>query len=208
MPELLNLRGMIDALSNSNIDDDTLWQQLRAGDRMALGSLAKRWYRPLLHYGTKLTGNRALIEDSIQDLFLALWEKHLTLAAVGSIRAYLFVSLRNNLLRVTKQNSTYVDLTDADFPDDGLTNPEYLCMQSEETESVQHRLHQSLKRLPKRQRESIYLRYYENLSYDEIAVVMGLNRQVVANYLQHALHNLRHHWPDLTYALLLVDFLL
>lgn len=192
--------------TTGTLSDDTLWQQLQSGDKRALGLLAERHYRALFHYGTKLTTNHALIQDCLQDLFLTLWEKRQTTSILQSVRAYLFVALRNNILRQVKQQSYDEDMLESDAPD-GLTDPESLYVQVESEQTVLASLKQALERLPKRQREAIYLRYYENLSYEEIGTAMSLNRQVVANYLQNALHHLRDHWQDASPLLLLLAIL-
>ena len=54
---------------------------------------------------------------------------------------------------------------------------------SETDQLIRHKLRRAIELLPKRQREALYLRYFENLTYEEIAQVMGLQRQAVANYL-------------------------
>ena len=73
-----------------------------------------------------------------------------------------------------------------------------------ETESgLEQKLQQIMSQLPKRQREALYLRYYENLTYEEIADVMGLRRQAVANYLQYGIQKLRDYWQQMVISLLL-----
>lgn len=193
-------------LTDINLTDDTLWLRLRAGDKQALGALAERYYRSLFHYGTKLTTNHACIQDCIQDLFLTIWEKRQTIQVLQSIKGYLFVALRNNILRQVKHHSQYDDVDQSEELTDWLSDPESLYVQTENEQNKQAYLKQALERLPKRQREAIYLKYYENLSYEEIATAMGVNRQVVANYLQNALHNLRDHWQDLSHFLFFITF--
>ncbi len=199
-------------MGSSSVDlsasDDKLWLQLRTNDKKALGVLAERHYRALFHYGTKLTTNHALVQDCIQDLFLNAWEKRQTISALQSVKAYLFVALRNNILRQVKQQNNHEEVEALDAESDWLLDPESIYLQAEQEQSVHACLQQALERLPKRQREAVYLKYYENLSYEEIATAMGLNRQVVANYLQHALHNLRDYWSDLPHLLFSVSFLL
>lgn len=197
---------MVDSPVDSSLSDDALWRQLRENDKKALGLLAGRYYRNLFHYGTKLTNDQALIEDCIQDLFLTIWEKRQTAQALQSVKAYLFVALRNNILRQVKQAGHWEDVETSILTIDWLTNPELLYVQAEHEQSIHSSLIQALERLPKRQREAIYLKYYENLTYEEIATAMGLNRQVVANYLQNALHNLRDHWQNVAHILFLLQF--
>jgi RNA polymerase sigma factor (sigma-70 family) len=55
-------------------------------------------------------------------------------------------------------------------------------------------LEKGLGELPQRQQELIYLRFYQNLSYDQIAENMQIGRQSLYNLLQKALTSLRKHW--------------
>ncbi|HEV7350349.1 sigma-70 region 4 domain-containing protein [Telluribacter sp.] len=47
--------------------------------------------------------------------------------------------------------------------------------------------------LPKRQREVVMLRYYENFKTDEIAVLIGISEKTVRNTLFNAMMSLRIH---------------
>src|SRR5690606_41672614 len=84
------------------------------------------------------------------------------------------------------------------FTDVLVANEEYIILYDEaewlvadEPSEDDERVRKFLAQLPKRQREALYLRYYENLTYEEIAGVMGLQRQAVANYIQYGLRRLR-----------------
>ena len=116
-------------LADTTLSDDLLWLKLRAGDKKTLGLLAERYYRSLFHYGTKLTNNHALIQDCIQDLFLSIWEKRQSAPILQSVKAYLFVALRNNILRQVKQSSHYEDVDKSAFVTDWLSDPESLYVQ-------------------------------------------------------------------------------
>jgi RNA polymerase sigma factor (sigma-70 family) len=182
----------------------TRWQQFCAGDKNAFGEIAEWNYTALHHYGTRFTSDRDLIKDCIQDLFLELWEKRGKLDHVVSIKPYLFQSLRNNLLRRVKKQSLFSGITHQDdFPEDGLS-AESSWISSETDQHTSALLKNGIELLPKRQREALYLRYYENLSYDEIGEVMGLQRQAVANYLQYGIQKLREYWQFKTTILTLL----
>nr|WP_293841850.1 sigma-70 family RNA polymerase sigma factor [uncultured Arsenicibacter sp.] len=192
-------------LDNSFSDTDhEHWDGIRSGDKSALEALATRYYRPLFHYSTKFTANHAHIEDCLQDLFLTIWEKQQALPSVRSVKAYLFTAIRHNILHRTQRDSLFRPLNDTDDAEAPDISPERLLLRHEDDMVQQQQLKKSLDQLPQRQREAIYLRYFEDLSYEEIAHVMGLNRQVVANYLQHALQTLRKHYQKIVFTGLLV----
>jgi len=171
-----------------------LWHLAVAGDRLAFGQLAEKLYPSLFHYGTRFTTDRGLIEDTLQDLLLHLWEKRAALGGVVSPKSYLFTALRHNLVRSLRQNLVWRELPAEDRVGAGE--------EAEDPEWLAATLGESLAMLPSRQREALYLRYYENLSYEEIAAIMGLQRQAVANYLHNGLSRLRRHWQKIMLLLL------
>lgn len=170
------------------------WRQFCEGDKHAFGELTQRNYAALYHYGTRFTPDRDLIKDCIQDLFLDMWEKRGHLAHISAVRPYLFQSLRNNLIHRLKRQSIFSGIdAGRGEPEDGAS-PESDWIFREAGQLTAARMRHALDALPRRQREALYLRYYENLSYEEIASVMGLQRQAVANYLQYGIQKLREYW--------------
>lgn len=181
----------------------TRWQQFCAGDKNAFGEILELNYSALYHYGTRFTFDRDLIKDCIQDLFLEVWEKREKLDYVEAIKPYLFQSLRNNLIRRIKKQSVFSDIAQNDDYLEADLSAESNWILNETDELTSNRLRQGIEMLPKRQREALYLKYYENLSYEEIAEVMGLQRQAVANYLQYGIQKLREYWQFKTILLTL-----
>jgi RNA polymerase sigma factor (sigma-70 family) len=77
-------------------------------------------------------------------------------------------------------------------------SPEWSLIEQESLAETTHRVAEALNQLPKRQREVIYLRYYQNLERDEIADIMGVNPQSVSNLLQAAFKTFRENWVGFT----------
>lgn len=182
-------------------ENSFLWQEFCRGDKEALGRLAEDNYLALYHYGTKFTTDKDAIKDCLQDLFLDLWEKRASLTHILAIKPYLFQALRNNLLRKLRKQSVFSEITD-DVHSTDFT-PESAWIVSETDQQLVLKISQCIGQLPKRQREALYLRYYENLSYEEIGEVMGLQRQAVANYLQYGIQKLREYWQYPVISLLI-----
>ncbi len=156
--------------------------------------MAEENYTALYHYGTRFTTDKDLIKDCIQDLLLEVWEKRESLTYIIAIKPYLFQSLRNNLIRRIKRQAVFTGISQNDDDMVGEISPELSLILSESDQLTSNRLRHGIELLPKRQREALYLKYYENLSYEEIAEVMGLQRQAVANYLQYGIQKLREYW--------------
>ncbi len=170
------------------------WQQFCAGDKSAFGEIAEHHYAGLYHYGTRFTGDQDLIKDCLQDLFLRMWEKRESLVGVENIKPYLFQAVRNNLVRRVKRQAIFSDITKNEVEPLDDMSPESDWILHETDLLTSEKLKHAIELLPKRQREALYLKYYQNLSYEEIADVMGLQRQAVANYLQYGIQKLREYW--------------
>lgn len=172
--------------------DEQLWERMREGDRDALAGIATRFYRPLLHYGTRFTADQDLIKDNIQELLLILWQRRTELSQTPSVKLYLFKALRHRLFKEFKRSETlHHDWTEDELPP---LNDEIPFVQAQQDAFDLDRLNSLLAKLTPRQREILYLRYYENLGYEEIAQLTGINRQSVANTLHRTLDKLRENW--------------
>ncbi|MFN8354730.1 MAG: sigma-70 family RNA polymerase sigma factor [Spirosomataceae bacterium] len=177
---------------NTLTEDQTLWLSYREGDKHALGLLAERYYRVLKHYGLKFMIDDAIVEDCIQELFLHLWQNRLHINDTDSVKHYLLKSLRHGIFQYLRSEKhvlpTELDW-DSSLPDE--IDAETLMIREESAMHQVNELNRELSALPPREREALYLRYYENLSVTEIAEVMNVNRQSVSNFLQKALSKLR-----------------
>ncbi|WP_420151141.1 RNA polymerase sigma factor [Spirosoma sp.] len=123
------------------------------------------------------------------------------------MRAYLLGSVRKRVLREGFRQRSNRDEEATDFEND-LTfvefSPEWSVIEQESLAETTQRISDSLNQLPIRQREVIYLRYYQNLNRDEIAEIMSFNPQSVSNLLQSAFKTFRENWVA---ALLLTNWL-
>ena len=188
-------------MSNSSprYDELLLWNDLRNGDEGALAQLLRLYAKSLISYGRKLVNDDALIEDCIQEVFIQLWQYHQNLKAdVGSVKAYLFAAVRRRIITELKKKET-VSLeeqssTESYFDIDFSIEEKIV---KDETELQRVRLiNQHLNHLSKRQKEVVYLKFYKELSNQEIAETMGVKYQSVSNLVHEALTLLRTLFPD------------
>ena len=162
------------------------------GDAEALSVLFEVYYDPLYYYGLKLTGDEELVKDCIQNLFQKLWRRREGLRALQVVKAYLFKALRRHLGDETKLLRQHRHLLPAytDSFEVTYSHEEFLIAQQGDAEQSA-RLLAALNQLSKRQREALYLKFYDGFSYERIAEVMSLNTQSVRNLVFNALQTLR-----------------
>ncbi len=180
-------------LANSH---DIEWSRFKNGDVNALDSIYRTHVRSLINYGLKITDNPDLVKDSIQDLFIELWKSRQNLADTDQPKFYLFRALRNKLARAVSPQS-FVSEGEMQLSSGSLLT-EYVELEIAEREQqlqTSSTLKQLLEKLPKRQQEAIYLRFYHNFSYEIIASMMNMNYQSVLNLMQRALKSMRKKYP-------------
>lgn len=178
------------------MQEEQIWYRYRTGDAEALSEIAEMHYRSLLRYGMKFGLDESEIEDCIQDLFFHLWDRKDKIGPTLSVKNYLLKSLRNRIFDHYRQNPPRKSEEDlawqTNFSDFHTIEAEWI--ERESLDMISRQIQLQLDQLPKREKEALYLRYYENLSLPEIADVMGINRQSVANFIQKALRKLRARW--------------
>jgi RNA polymerase sigma factor (sigma-70 family) len=175
-------------------DENQLWQLMMQGDNTALAGLMDVYMDVLYNYGIRFTEDRALVEDCIQNLFIGIWQRRDFLSTPVNLKSYLFSSLRRMIHRNTRhiKKIPIVSFSDNDSPGFNFEfSIEHALIQQEESRIIAHKINHLITALPKRQKEIIYLKFFENLSREEIADIMQISPQAVSNLLQKALKNLR-----------------
>lgn len=186
------------------------WNEMCKGNAGAFDKLYSYFARDLFRYGYRISTNHELVQDSVQDLFLHLWNKRHDLAQVTSPRFYLYRSFRNKLIRSSETNRLVLsddgDLPDHWFPSEDDIESSWI---SQESSLIQlAKLHDALQKLPIRQQEAIQLRYYHDFSYEEIGRIMNINQQSVRNLQNRAMQQLRSSLPCFPVTLLTAVFYL
>ncbi len=180
---------------SKHTDDSILWDGFRNGNEAAYTELATRYYRTLLHYGLRFTPNVQIAEDALQDLFIHLWLHRQNLNDTPSVKFYLLKSFRHRIIKTLKPLAGEEELT-VEFVDTWQEfSSEEVIIQNESELNLKNQVKELMTQLPTRQREVIYLRFFQGLKSDEIGVLLAIKPQSVSNILQRALSTLRDIWP-------------
>jgi len=172
---------------------DEGWERLLRNDPEALSVLYREHYLGLINYGFRLTGDRDISNDCIVQVFIELWEKRLSLPAVHNVRAYLITCLHRKILLELKLNRRRLvrEAEGLDELPEWEDSYEELLLGQQMEEEWKQKLSRALARLTKRQVELLRLRFYENESYDAIAVKCGITKRTAYNIVHDALTILR-----------------
>ena len=160
----------------TDLSDEKLWESLSQGNEIAFDEIYCRYFEKLYVYCRHLTPDTGLIKDCIQELFVELWNNRQKLSAVKYIRSYLYKSIRRKVLKQLK-DAKAVQGTDIFHDSMHVTYSRERSLISEQTAQRQRDLlTRAFENLSGRQKEAIVLKFYDDLSYHEIASVMSLQK--------------------------------
>ena len=180
-------------MNQQSTQDQNLWRQFKAGNLLAFSTIFDQQVPGLIGYGRTITDDESLVEDCIQDLFVTLWERRTQLGKAVSIRPYLHSSLRRKLLRQLKRRrkTGTCALDRAAEPQEA--SYEQWLLQRQSNAEVRDALHRLMNQLTPQQKRIMMLKFYEHLSYDEIAALLHLNKRTVYNTCSAAIKHLQRH---------------
>ncbi|MEY4902904.1 MAG: hypothetical protein RLZZ292_719 [Bacteroidota bacterium] len=176
--------------------DQKLWQSLILGEAKALETIYALHIKELHRYGMYFSLDESQITDSLHDIFVELWQKRAQLTPdVSNIRSYLIKTLRNRLLRVLENQKKTVLTNDiSTYLFDFQGAHDLLLIQDEENAQRTTQLNTAIQTLSSRQREALFLRFYQNLSYEEVATIMNLEQQSAYNLIFRGVEGLRKYF--------------
>lgn len=173
------------------MDEQLQWQLFLKGEKNALGYFFRKYHLDLTHYGIKLCGNPEVVKDSIQEMFLKLWKNRANISRISTVKPYLLKALRRHIQTNLAIHGDYSSLeNDSDYFQVEFSAEDFMITTEEENLNCKKVL-EVLNQLSARQREAIYLRYFNNLEFETIANVMDMNVQSVRNAIHRGLQTMR-----------------
>lgn len=191
---------------NMQIDESKIkWRQFISGDNDSYCWLYTRYVQILYQYGFRFTSNPEIIKDCIQEVFTLLYKNREHLIIPDNIKVYLFVAIKNCILRVLYKESVYERNTVEQIP--FLLEPtvEDQFIDNEQYSNQQKRIKEILSILTPRQKEIIYYRFIQEMSMEEICLLMDMNYQSAQNLIQRSLKKIRQNYGSLEIFLLILS---
>lgn len=174
--------------ASGQMDEGLIWLNFQAGDKHAYAVLYDAYFKQLYRYGLKISADANLVKDCIQELFIKLWRTRENLGQPVSTKSYLFESLRRTMLKeLAKKQYQIQENLPEDYHFEVSLPEEIRLIDLQVTEERMKQLERALQKLTKRQRDAIHLKFYGQLSYEEIAEIMELNIRSVYNLVSKAL---------------------
>lgn len=178
---------------NDPLPDTTLWASFKKGDKDAFAVIYHRYHKILVQNSLRISADKDFIEDCVHDLFAEMWKNKQNLGFPQSVKAYLISSIQRKVIRQMKKTRLIFQLKETDELNDLQIDfsVERKIIAEQTRVEQQHTLFRAMKALTKRQKEAVYLKFYANLSYPEIAGKMAISTDSIYNLVSKAIDNMQ-----------------
>ena len=173
----------------SGYTDSELATLLKQGDQSAYTELFERYKGVLYAHAYRLLEDHDEAADVIQDVFLTLWQKRLSLNVSSSLSSYLYVAVRNRIFKLfarKKVAERYTEslqrfrVQDRNYTAEKVLERELAAIIEREVDA-----------LPEKMREIFLLSRDETRSYKEIGEQLDISEKTVRNQVYNALRLLK-----------------
>lgn len=181
-------------ISNTQIpakEDADLLMLFIKGDKEAFADIYNKYVDDLFSYGISLGFDRETVKDAIQDSFFKFYTNRKQLKGVNQLKFYLLRMLKNRLLDIYKsgsKNST-LETLELSFLQDTSIRDELIA--HEEKTSLQQKVNNLLQSLTDRQREAVYLRFIQELEYEEVGSLLKMTVPATRKLISRAIKRMR-----------------
>ncbi len=163
----------------------------RTGDADAWGELYREYAPAIFRFCRRALPTREDAEDATMDIFMKLKDKLVQYDQSRSFTAWLYKVAANHCWDVLRRRKTRQDKETEDVENVPLEHPDPNQLDKLIEQRTSEEVRRALERLGARARMALVMRYYSDMSYDEIADALGVRRAFVGVVLLRARHELR-----------------
>jgi RNA polymerase sigma factor (sigma-70 family) len=179
----LDLRKMLES---------EIWDHFKSGNQQAFAIIYDRFHQDLLTYGYKLSNDKEMVRDATHDLFVDIWKHRQNLADTENIKYYLLKGLRREIVRSLKNRKKFdFDSIDNPVEFDFTLSHESILVKEESERDLLTQIKKHIDKLSSRVKEILYLKFFEGMAYEEIAVLTDMKYQSVVNTVYRAMKGIR-----------------
>jgi RNA polymerase sigma-70 factor (ECF subfamily) len=169
-------------------DDRALVQAVHAGDKAAFDEIVERHRRAVYQVCYRFVGNHEDASDLAQETFVRAWKGLANFKGESALSTWLYrIAVNVCLNRVSAKRVDVEPLESDRFVDTKTEAPGASLVREERAAAVR----QAIAALPEKQRATLILRAYHDMSHQEIADVLGSSVGAVKANFFHALANLK-----------------
>jgi len=159
----------------------------------------RSYFKELHRYAFKILADSDIAEETVQQVFLKLWERDWQQDVHTSVRSYLYRAVYNESVNLIKRGHHRMKYEIHQRHSRG--NETYMPQSDNE---LREQLFLALSRLPEKSRLVFEMSRFQELKYQEIAEELTLSLKTVEGHMTKALKHLRMHLSDYLNVLALI----
>ncbi|MBO9634167.1 MAG: RNA polymerase sigma factor [Chitinophagaceae bacterium] len=173
-------------------NDDNILTGFKQGDERAVKQIFERFHNELVHFATRITGNRYEAQDIVVEAFLKILPRAKDFTSLENIRAFLYVVVRHACFAwVEKQSGLQKKEQAFAYLQDIETSSEPLMDKEEMIARTIQQLYEFIQQLPPQEKKVFILKVIKQRSADEIAEELNISKKTVYNLTSAAISRLR-----------------
>src|SRR5690554_2341045 len=174
-------------------DHQGLFSKFIEGDKEAFSFFYEFYINDLYAYGISLGGEKEVVKDAIQDIFLKVYFEEKKYSSVDHFKYFLLKSLKNRLYNFYKSKavSSTTDISEEVLNFSITTTVLDKIIEEEDRVIIKQQVDDLLLKLTSRQKEAMYLRYIQELEYEEIAEILDITPHATRKLISRSMKRLR-----------------
>jgi RNA polymerase sigma factor (sigma-70 family) len=192
----------------STPDHISLFTKFKEGDDHAFSFFYEFYINDLYAYGISLGGEREVVKDAIQDIFLKIYFEEKNFSSVDHLKYFLLKSLKNRLYNIYKSKavSATTGISEDVLGFSITTTVLDRIIDEEDRTMIRQQIDELLSKLTSRQKEAIYLRFMQEMEYEDIAEIMNITQHAARKLISRSLKRLKDNEPLLFIYLAVLFF--
>ena len=170
-------------------DDPEALRQLAEGNLEAYRFLFDHHFADLCNFLLIYLHHKDLAEEIALDIFTSIWEKRQTVQIKANFKSFLFAAAKNKAITLYRKEHqrifTSIDVNESLMPNDSASQ---FTLENAELREL---INIAILRLPEKSRQVYQMAWEENISYNDIAIQLGLSPKTIENHIGIALRKLR-----------------
>ena len=170
------------------ISDESALKLCQRNSAKGLKILFDRYYKSLVLFSYAYTNQLEISEDLVQQIFIKFWEQKIATNIQGSVKSYLYASVKNASINYSHKNKTYLRILEHYFKEhDTVINPP----DSMEAKELKKAVEQTANQLPKKCQKVFQLVVLEDMKYKNAAQKLNISVNTVKTQMRIAYATLR-----------------
>lgn len=179
-----------------------VWEKFKSGDRIAFHTIYKEFGNSLFAYGSKITSDKDLLKDAVQDLFIDIYNYGSKLRKPELLEYYLYKSLKRIIFKKLLEKKRFSSIQEIPETTELLLSIEENAFYDESDERLQ-KLRKVISDLDKPERELLFFKFNSGLTYKEISRLMGIKPNTLQKKVYTILSEIKRKMSQFAVVLML-----